>query len=221
MRLIPKDKHGKIQYCRSHLEQWAEHASEIGVSPERVADLAATTEAAEQALIEQLQAQAVAQAATLKLNMALAAMQKQASDIVAIVRCNARSGGSNVYQLACIPAPANPSPVGSPGTPERFRAQLQQNGALTLDWTCKLPRSSTGTVYEISRRIDQGAFVRVGLSGKKRFVDQTIPPGASSITYRVQAIRSTGNGPVAEFNVNFGTAGQPVALQGSTVQLAA
>src|SRR5690242_11600148 len=108
MRLIPKDKQAKIQFCRSHLDRWAEHAEELGVTPEQVADLAAATEAAQLALTAQLQAQAAARAATLRLKIALQTMQTQASVIVRTVRTTARTAGDNVYPLASIPAPAKP-----------------------------------------------------------------------------------------------------------------
>jgi len=61
-------------------------------------------------------------------------------------------------------------------------------------------------MYTVSRRIGvDGPFVQLGLSGKKRFVDDTIPAGTSQIVYQIQAIRSTRVGPAAQFNVNFGT----------------
>ncbi|MGH7214446.1 MAG: hypothetical protein ACREIT_06755, partial [Tepidisphaeraceae bacterium] len=82
MRLLPKDKAGKIEFCKVRLVPWAEHAAAIGTTPEMVAELTARTEAARLALIEQYQARQAAQAATLKLKTAIANMTTTATAIV-------------------------------------------------------------------------------------------------------------------------------------------
>jgi hypothetical protein len=61
-------------------------------------------------------------------------------------------------------------------------------------------------MYQVGRQIGStGPFVYVGGSGEKKFVDETLPAGTASVTYRVQAVRSTKVGMVATHNVNFGT----------------
>ena len=58
-----------------------------------------------------------------------------------------------------------------------------------------------------------GAFTDIGRTGKRRFVDDTLPMGCSRVTYKVQAVRSTAEGQCATFNVNIGVA-SPVARGG-------
>jgi hypothetical protein len=221
MRLIPKDKVGKIQFCIGHLPAWAEHADQIGVAPEDVALLAGSTEEARLAYAEQQQAQQAAQAATLKLTIALEKMQTQASAILAMVRGKAAGAGPGVYSLAEIPAPEKPSPIAAPGTPTGFTVSLDAIGAVTLTWKCKNPRGSTGTTYHIWRQIDNGQFVYMGICGTKRYVDQTFPRGTASVTYQIQAMRSTTKGPIALFPVNFGTTGRRMGIRVKPVSMAA
>jgi hypothetical protein len=61
-------------------------------------------------------------------------------------------------------------------------------------------------MYMIYRRLGAaGAFESLGGVGEKKFHDTTIPAGTASVTYKIQAVRSTAVGDWAEFNVNFGT----------------
>ena len=61
MRLIPKDKVGKITFCQVHVPLWQENADRLELDPQIVAMLAADTEAAYIAFQEQRAAQQAAQ----------------------------------------------------------------------------------------------------------------------------------------------------------------
>ena len=90
-------------------------------------------------------------------------------------------------------------------TPTDFKVSLSQGGALTLKWKCPNPAGSAGTIYQVARRLGAtGSFTFIGGSGTRKFIDQTLPTGSSSITYRIVAVRSTAQGPEALFTVNFG-----------------
>ncbi|MBY0308108.1 MAG: hypothetical protein K2Q09_05145 [Phycisphaerales bacterium] len=70
------------------------------------------------------------------------------------------------------------------------------------------PPHAQGTGYALRRRNGSaGNFIFVGTSGKKEFIDRTIPAGTSVVTYEVQGQRSGINGPVSQFTVQFGMAG--------------
>lgn len=108
--------------------------------------------------------------------------------------------------LAEIPAPATPEPKGPPGTPNTMTVTLNGNGSLNLKWKCPNPAGTSGTVYQVYRRVGgTGEFTYLGGSGAKLFVDATVPAGATQLTYQIQAVRSTAIGLWATFNVNFGT----------------
>lgn len=109
--------------------------------------------------------------------------------------------------LAVVRAPV---PQTSLGAPTKITCHLAQIGTLTLSWKCHHPTRATGVLYLVSRKInDAGEFVPLGYSGKKSFIDSTLPAGASAVTYRVQAARSNAVGEPATYTVNFTTRGMP------------
>ena len=123
-------------------------------------------------------------------------------------------GGTSVYTLAQIPAPATPSTIGAPGEPTDFKATLMQGGDVDLAWACANPAGASGTTYQVYRRFTPTATWEVlGTTGEKKFVDATIPAGQSFVMYKVRVIRSTVAGPWAEYNVTFGAG----AGEGATV----
>ncbi|HEX3355954.1 MAG TPA: hypothetical protein VHS31_03140, partial [Tepidisphaeraceae bacterium] len=118
---------------------------------------------------------------------------------------------------AQIPAPATPSPKPAPGTPSNFKVSLDGNGALNLAWKCNNPAGTSGTIYQVWRRIGGvGDFSYLGGTGDKTFIDDTLPAGSSSVTYQVQAVRSTAVGAWAQFNVNFGVGGSGAMITSVT-----
>jgi hypothetical protein len=208
MSVVPADIVARIQYFEAHDAPWSDHAAQIGVSAIEVAAMAARTAAARAALEEQLAAQSAAMAATLRLRLAMADMSQAGSDIIKKIRATAATDGDQVYSLAMIPAPARPSPLPPPGTPTGFTFTLNPVGTLTLKWRCRNPRGAQGTIYQVSRQVEgSGAFTFIGVSGIRRFVDETLPSGAASVIYEIVAIRSTTRGVAGRFIVNFGVGG--------------
>ncbi|HEV7297913.1 MAG TPA: hypothetical protein VGN72_00995 [Tepidisphaeraceae bacterium] len=102
---------------------------------------------------------------------------------------------------------ATPSPAPAPGMPIDFSCTLN-GGALDLKWKCNNnPRGSRGVMYQVWRSIDGGPDVYLGGSGSKQFVDNTLPAGSSTVTYKVQAVRTTAMGPWAYYVVQLGMNG--------------
>ena len=214
MRLVPEGKREKISFFQSKLAPWLEHAGELGISVEAVEELEALVAEAKQAALAQAQAQSAAQAATAWFDSVVARMAKAGANIISQVRVTAATSGQGVYSLASIPAPAAGSPVAPPGRPTSLKFKLLSIGWLDLTWKCRNPRGSDGTTYQIYRKVDSAAgFEYLGGSGEKRFIDSTIPAGARTITYQIQACRSTGPGESAFFPINFGSTGSNPVMQ--------
>jgi len=208
MGLLPNSTAGKIQFCESHLADWSANAVAIGSSAPEIAALTTKTESARAALTEQETAQETAKTKTAALRDAVDEMVLATSDLIKKVRAKAATAGNSVYQLANIPAPAVPSPVGAPGQPSNFKVSLGVDGAPAISWKCNNPAGCIGVIYQLWRRTTaDGEFAYIGGTGARKFVDGTIPAGTSQVTYQMQAVRSTAAGPWAQFNVNFGTAG--------------
>jgi hypothetical protein len=209
MSVVPSKQVEKIQFFETHISPWTTNAVAIGTTTTAVTDLDNKTQAARDAFTAQQAAQAAAKAATNTLNNAIIAMDIAGQGIIKQIRAKAEvTANPDVYSLAQIPAPATPSPVGAPGTPTEFGVQLSQDGSLELSWKCSNPVGCTGVVYQVWRRVGaDGEFSYCGGAGERKFTDNTIPAGSSQVTYQIQAVRSTGAGPWAQYNVNFGVGG--------------
>jgi hypothetical protein len=100
---------------------------------------------------------------------------------------------------------ATPTPRPAPGKAYEFNATLMGDGSLDSKWKCNNPPGAAGTIYQIFRRTGAaGEFEYLGGVGERKFHDTTIPAGTATVTYKIQAVRSTAVGDWAEFNVNFG-----------------
>ena len=208
MSVVPNKQLEKLEWCENHVDPWTTNAAAIGTTAAEVTAFGTKVDAARAAMTAAEVARDAAKNATLTLQTAIAAMDVAAAGIIKQVRAKAETTGNpNVYALASIPAPGTPSPVGPPGTPTSFTVLLAQDGALQLGWKCNNPVGCHGVLYQVYRRVGTaGDFAYVGGAGEKKFIDATVPAGASQVTYQIQAVRSTSVGPWAQFNVNFGTA---------------
>jgi hypothetical protein len=205
MSVLPLAKVARIEFCENHNTPWSANAVAIGTTAAEVTALQTKTVAARDAFNAQQAAQNAARAATNDFNLAVEAMTQAAADIIKQVKTKAAISGNSVYSLAEIPAPATPSPKPPPGPVTDFVVTLDGNGALNLRWKCINPPGAAGTIYQVWRRIGAtGDFTYLGGSGAKSFVDDTLPAGSASVTYQIQGVRSTANGPWSQFNVNFG-----------------
>jgi hypothetical protein len=208
MSVLPKKPLERIQFLENHLATWSTNATAIGSSAAEITALTTKVSAARAGFDDQQLARDAAQTATLNYQLLVRTMRDAASDLIKKVKSKAATDGDNVYVLAAIPAPATPSPVGPPGTPSNFTVELAQNGAITLKWKCVNPVGAAGTIYQVSRRIGaSGEFGFVGASGRKKFVDATLPAGSGPVTYQITAQRSTSSGEPAQFTVSFGVGG--------------
>lgn len=225
MSVVPRNTVPMIQFYEDHNTPWSTNATAIGTTTTEVTALATKTTAARAAYDAQQAALIAARNATLTLHLALKAMDVAGSNIIKKVRAKAGTDGYTVYVLASIPAPATPSPVPAPGTPTDFTTTLNPDGSLKLNWKCPNPPGAVGTVYQIARRDGaSGDFIAVGGSGKRSFIDETLPAGVASVTYQITAVRSSAIGVAAQFIVNFGTvpgSGEMTASVEMTPKLAA
>lgn len=218
MSTVPKKDADKVAFYENHIAPWNTNAVAIGLTTTIVTDIQAKTASARAALTAQQEALQDARAATTALRNAIDALDVVGANSIKQIRATAeRTLNPAIYSLAQIPAPATPGPRANPGTPYEPELTLDGDGALILKWKCNNPTGTQGTMYMVYRSIGGSTeFAPLGGSGTKEFVDNTIPLGATQITYKIQAVRSTAKGPWATFNVYFGTnaGGQTTATIG-------
>lgn len=207
MSVVPKKVLEKIQWAEAHVGPFNTNAVAIGTTVPEAAAFEAKTEAARAALTAADAARDASKNATLALKNAIAAVDVAAAGIIKQVRAKAETTNNpNVYGLASIPAPATPTPGKAPGKATALEVALLGDGSLDLSWDCVNPVGAHGTIYHVYRRLaTEAEFKFIGGAGAKKFVDASVPAGTPVVVYKVQGVRSTAAGPVAEFIVNFGT----------------
>lgn len=206
MSTVPKGRVKRIAYYEARVAKWVENAELIGADPALVAAVQAQAIEARLALKAQKEAQSAARSATQQYNRAVRKLGKLGRNVMLQIRSAAGRTGDEVYALASISPPAKRSPIGKPGTPYKFKAVLHPSGDLLLTWKCDHPRGAEGTLYQIYRSIEgSSAQAYLGGSGTKEFIDSTLPRGCGSVTYSIQAIRTSAFGVAANFTVHFGS----------------
>lgn len=198
-----------VEWCQAHETVFVGHAGEIGLSPEQAAAFGDATEAAAAAMIAQEAAKQAALVATREWVSALRTLRSSAGDAVRTIRAFSENSGTPlaIYNTAQISPPAQPSPAPPPAQPTGLSVALDPpTGTLTLRWKASNPAGTSGTSYLIKRRLPGGsAFGFLGVSGKKVFVDDTLPAGPEGVQYTVQGQRADVRGPVSEIlTVKFG-----------------
>jgi hypothetical protein len=223
MAVVPEKRLEKIQFFENHVTPWTTNATAIGITTTEVTDLQTKTQAARDAYDAQQAALQSAKVATETFYNAVNTMNDAGAALMKQIRAKAQATGNlNVYVLAEIPAPPVPTPVGPLGQTRDFKVKLDNvTGALDMTWKCSNPRGASGVVYQIWRKLGtDGEFEYLGGVGDKKYTDSTIPAGTATVSYQIQAVRSTSVGPFGLFIVNFGAESASV-VEGTPSKIAA
>jgi hypothetical protein len=206
MGTVPQNPKLRLEWYESHNAQFAANAVAIGTTTTATTDLTTKTTAARDKFNAKLAAENAAKVATSEWHSAAEAMGTAGSAIIDQIRAKAKTvGGTSIYELAGIPAPATPTPKPPPGQPTDLQVALDATGTLTLKWKCANPTGSSGTTYNVFRRIGAaGEFSYLGGTGAREITDETVPAGSALVMYKIQAVRSTAVGPWNTFNVFLG-----------------
>jgi len=221
--VLPRTVVAQIQWAENHVTPFTTNAVAIGITSAIATDFQTKTEAARAALQARDAAAEALQNRNNDLRLAMIALTDAASAIVNTVHAKADMTGDAVYSLASIPVPATPAPRPAPGAATDIKVELQADGSIKATWKCD-NQGSSGVQYQVWRRIgDVGDFTFICNAGLREFTDDTIPAGSAQITYQIRGTRTTGAGPWAQFNVNFGTtsAGAMTASVAATPKIAA
>jgi hypothetical protein len=151
---------------------------------------------------------------------ARSAMLPLLRELYAFVQASLTVSDANKDLLGVKVRSSSRTPQQAPGAVSNFKVELNGDGSLTLKWKSDNHRIG-GTTYQVWRKIGDAGFTYCGGTGTKEFMDMTVPALTSSITYQIQAVRSTAVGPWAQFNVNFAVGGGSSVTQSTPVQIAA
>jgi hypothetical protein len=214
MSTIPERHADVIPWCQTHVKVWEVDPAAIGLDEATVDELDDLTGEAEAALREYQRAKLKVAAALARFHDRAGRLRGKASNAVGRVRAFAptQPSPSKVLTDARIPSRRDASPLPAPGVPFRFESRLLEDGALKVSFECdnraEGGRRLRGVTYVVERRDgEDGPFVYVETALERRFLDETIPLGTTTVTYRVTAQTSTRRGHPALKTVNFGGGG--------------
>ena len=215
MAVVPQNKVDLIQFCEAHVPVWQAAVASIGLVPGQVTALDTLTKAARSKFNTAETARAASKAATLNLDDACDALRANVALLVKTIKLYAdnQANPDPVYAAAQIPPPAAPTSNPPPGQPNSFTFTIEPGGLLTLRWKSSNSTSSTGANFVVARRIGNQSptpapFAVIGGTSSRVFTDDTIPTGASVVTYIVTPKRNGVVGtPSDMISVQFGVGG--------------
>lgn len=214
-----------LAWCQAHIDIFSTSAVAIGLSASQAAEFGVLTGNYASAEGEVEKARIALRLAVDNANNAYTLMRRSMTQAVSDIRYFAlqQSDPQAIYNLAQVPPRANPSQLPPPGRPNDFSVELiDATGALQLRWKCVNPRGTSGTSYIVRRKLPgETSFSFIGVTGERRFVDNTFTAGPDSVEYTVQAQRADRAGIESSvFQINFGLQG-PGRTQVTTAKLAA
>lgn len=201
-----------LSWCEAHVDTFRTNAASIGLTADQALDFAtavtafATSFAAEEKALLELEAAREASRGTYRL------LRRQMTQAVSDIRYFAEDqiNPSVVYELAEVPPRQDPSTAPPPGQPTNLQASIvTATGAIELKWKSNNPTGTSGTSYIITRKLPtESDFRFVGVTGERRFVDNSFIAGPDSLQYQVQGQRADSASPVSEiFTLRFGRSG--------------
>jgi hypothetical protein len=217
---VPTKQSDFLAFCTAHSGLWLSNAASIGVLPATATAFKTAAGTAQSTFDAAEAARVAAKAATNNNDIAMKAARADASDIIKTIRAFAQSTNNpNVYSLAGISPPAQPTPAPRPAKPEMLSSGLEPGGALTLYWKATNPRGGTVT-YSIGRKLPgETSFTMVantggnagangrptGRRGQKQWTDTTLPVNSNGVQYVITGTRGDVMGDPSEIlTVTFG-----------------
>ena len=236
MPVLPTKIEDLIAFGEAHSAQWSANAAQIGLTPEAAAAIKAAIGTARTRFNAANVARGAAKSATLTQNQAVGTMKTLMADAIKQIRLYAETtNNTNVYALADIPAPAQPTPAPRPAQPSNMSAEIIPGGTLRVIFKAVNPSGGGPVTYIVSRKLEnETAFRQIGTTGTSRpveglprgfkaFVDSTLPSGANNFQYQIVGQRGDTFGePSKIFTVVIGSgSGGGLNTQTGTLKMAA
>lgn len=213
MGSIPTSPRSAVQaYCTAHILPFTSSPAQIGLTTAQATEFATLTTGYVQAAAEAEAARVAAATATENATVAYNAMRRSFNGCVTDIRdfAEQQADPQEVYNLAQIPARSTPSSLPAPGQPRDLSVSIiAASGEIELAWKSNNPTGSTGTAYIVRRRLPtEQNFIFIGVTGERKFIDNSFIAGPDSVEYTVQAQRGGLASPLSEiFLVRFGRSG--------------
>jgi len=210
MAVLPPSTIRMIEWFEQRIPVWTANPAAIGLTLPQVTQLLSRTAAARSAYQNAQTARNESKSKTLLLNDAAGSLRGYGADLIKTIKAYAETTDDpSVYAEADVPPPAQPSPLGPPGTPTDIATSINNRGFIDIRWKADNAANSTGAYFKIERRLDnEQTFRLLGTTGLKSFTDETIPVGTAQATYIITPYRGDIAGePCEQFVVPFAAQG--------------
>ncbi len=211
MSTVPEKLPEAIDWVGVRVPVWTAAGAAIGVEATQMASLSALHNSAQTLKAEYDALKAEYDAKGAEYRQAATAMRTTAAGLVVQIRGFSRTTAdpASVFTQAQLPLPADPTPSPPPGTPEGFKAELLQSGALRFTFACDHPSGVNAVTYKVMRQdAPQTPYVFLMNAKKRQFEDDTLTGDSTVVTYLVTAQTTTKDGDPAYFTVRFGSGNQ-------------
>ncbi len=208
--VLPDTRLDTIQWFEARIADWTANAAAIGLTGEQVTAFSGQITTARTSYDAAQSARATSKAATTSFYNDTDAMRDTGADLIKAIKAfAATSDNPNVYALAQVPMPADPSPIGAPGQPTEVSISLTSSGYLSLKWKADNAAPSSGAYFVVQRKLaGETSFTTVGDTGEKSFVDASVPLGTTSAAYIITPRRGSQTGTASnQLIVQFGVGG--------------
>jgi hypothetical protein len=204
--VLPASREQMINWFNDRAAAWAADPVGIGLTALQVADLAAKIAASDAALSDANVAKISSKDATVVYYSETDDLRSFGADLIKTIKAYAETtNDAGVYAAASVPPPLPPSPAGPPDKPSALEAELLSGGGLHLSWKGTVSKSAYFSVYRKAE--GETAFTLLDSPKDKFFDDNTIPAGANSVIYYIQARRDDFRVNSIQYTVSFGAGG--------------
>lgn len=189
-------KNDQIVWFENHIAAWQASPTSYGTNAAAVTNLATAIVAARTAYNNAQLARQAAKNATVGQDEQVANMLTIGRDLVGVMKSFIENSNNPALwaQAGLVPDSA-PGTSPSPNAPYQLNANLDSQGNVIVKWKTSQPAGVSGVIYSIRRSVDMGqgdaGYVLLDSVGGKEFIDTTVPVGAASVSYAVQAKRGT------------------------------
>ncbi|MCW5776992.1 MAG: hypothetical protein KIS87_11180 [Phycisphaeraceae bacterium] len=216
MAVLPDSTIRMIEWFEQRIPVWTTNPTAIGLTMGQVTQLLSRTAAARSAYQNAQTARNESKSKTLLLNDAAGNLRGYGADLIKTIKAYAETTEDpTVYAEADVPPPAQPSPLGPPGTPTDIATSINNRGFIDIRWKADNAANSSGAYFKIERRLDDELTFRLlGTTGLKTFTDESIPVGTVQATYIITPCRGDASGQACEqFVVPFAAQASQAAKQ--------
>ncbi|UYV13786.1 MAG: hypothetical protein NCW75_05750 [Phycisphaera sp.] len=195
MSTIEQTQQGTLDFFNQRIAAWTASATELTLTAEDTAALAALLADAETKFDEAKEGWNEYRAKVDAQDEAIGALYEFGSLLVQQIRVAAKKDGTNqLYQLAQIDPPKPATPRTEAPIPTDLRTTNTTSGDIELSFKGS---KAGGAVFEVQRQLREvgqqpGAWGYVATIGEKRYVDTAVPSGLAQISYRVRTQLTTG-----------------------------